>query len=183
VIEHEDFRTRLLLPELFPNARLVAELTDRQGQVYARFYERPAETVPQRLPQHEMIVTIGDGMELAGYDVQPGILRSGEVLYLQLHWLVKRAPVGDWTLFTHLSVENDEGERTVVAGHDSRPGAGSLPTARWRPGWRILDEYQIPLPADLPPDRYELEIGLYQPTGEHLPAGQERIRLGEVTIE
>lgn len=183
VIEHEDFRTPLLLPEVFPGARVVAELTDRQGRVYARFYERPPQAVPQRLPQHERIVTIGDGIELAGYDVLPGVLRRSEVLYLQLHWLVKTAPVGDWTVFTHVTTQDEDGRRTVVAGHDSRPGAGSLPTDRWQPGWRILDEYQIPLPSDLPPGRYELEIGLYQSTGEHLPAGQDYILLGEVTIE
>jgi hypothetical protein len=182
VIEHEDFRTRLLLPEIFPHARVVAELSDRQGQLYARFYERPPQAIPERLPQYERIVTIGDGIDLAGYDVQPGVLRGGEVLYLQLHWLVKEAPVGDWTVFTHVITE-DEGERKVVAGHDSRPGAGSVPTDRWQPGWRILDEYQIPLPADLPPGSYELAIGLYQPTGERLPAGQESVLLGEVKIE
>jgi hypothetical protein len=183
VVEHEDFRTPLLLPAIFPAARVVAELTDRQGQVYARFYERPPAALPQRLPQQERNVTIGDGIELAGYDVQPGSLHRGEILYLQLHWLVKAAPANDWTVFTHLVAENEDGERTVVAGHDSRPGAGSLPTDRWQPGWRILDEYQIALPAELPPGRYELEIGLYQLTGERLPAGQERILLGEVTIE
>lgn len=183
VIEHEDFRTPLLLPEIFPTARVVDELTDRQGQVYTRFYERPPQAVPQRLPEHERVVTIGDGIELAGYDVLPGVLRSGEVLYLQLHWLVKTAPVDDWTVFTHVTAQDESGEYTVVAGHDSRPGAGSLPTDRWQPGWRILDEYQIPLPAELPPGRYELEIGLYQPSGEHLPAGPESILLGEVTIE
>ncbi|RIK41421.1 MAG: hypothetical protein DCC55_11925 [Chloroflexi bacterium] len=183
VIEHEDFRTPLLLPEIFLDARVIEEITDQQGRVYARFYKRPSQSVPQRPPQHRKVAKLGDGIELAGYDVQPGVLRRGELLYLQLHWLVKAPPSGDWTVFTHVVAQDEGGERTVVAGHDSRPGAGSLPTDRWRPGWRILDEYQIPLPADLPTGRYELEIGLYQPTGERLPAGQESIVLGEVTIE
>ena len=75
------------------------------------------------------------------------------------------------------------GDPTVVAGFDSQPGAGTLPTVRWQAGWRVLDEYQIPLPATLAPGDYGLEIGLYQPSGEHLPVDQPSVVLGNVHIE
>ena len=101
-IEPEDFRTRLLLPELFPAASIVKEITDPAGQVYARYYMRPADTTPARMPQHALNESLGDGIVLAGYDVQPAQLRPGETLYLQLHWLVDQAPSRDWTVFTHL---------------------------------------------------------------------------------
>jgi hypothetical protein len=105
------------------------------------------------------------------------------VLYLQLHWLVDAAPAGDWTVFTHVLATDTVGNGTVVAGRDSRPGNGSLPTLHWQPGWRILDEYQIVLPAALEPGIYQLEVGLYQPSGEHLPVDQPGVLLGEVQIE
>jgi hypothetical protein len=80
----------------------------------------------------------------------------------------------------------DAATGAVVAGQDSRPGAGSLPTERWKPGQRILDEYQIVLPAELPPARYLLRAGLYRvATGgitERLPADGPGVDLGEVTI-
>ncbi len=57
----------------------------------------------------------------------------------------------------------------MLAGHDSRPGNGSLITAEWQAGWRVLDEYQIQLPADLPSGEYGLRIGLYQDDGSALP--------------
>jgi len=183
VIEHEDFRAPLLLPELFPTATTVEQINDALGKRYGSLVERPATTTPQRPPQHTLVVKIGDGIQLAGYDVQPETLRPGEILYLQLHWQVKTAPAGDWTVFTHLLGRDASGGRTVVAGHDSPPGEGSLPTPRWQAGWRLLDEYQIPLPADLAPGRYELAIGLYQPTGDHLPADPSGVNLGEVQIE
>ncbi|MEZ4679206.1 MAG: hypothetical protein R2932_33805 [Caldilineaceae bacterium] len=41
VIEHEDFRARLLLPELFPSATITHEIVDSNGAIYARLYERP----------------------------------------------------------------------------------------------------------------------------------------------
>ena len=70
-----------------------------------------------------------------------------------------------------------------MPGSDDRPGGGSLPTTRWQPGWRILDEYQIALPADLPPGQYTLETGFYRADGARLPADGTSVRLGEVTIE
>jgi hypothetical protein len=182
-IEHEDFRTRLLLPEIFPSAVVTREISDAQGAIYARFYTRPAQTTPQRPPQQPFAAEIGDGIRLLGYDLQPATLHPGEMLYLQLHWLVDQQPAGDWTVFTHVTSTNAGGTPTVVAGHDSRPGEGSLPTVRWQAGWRVLDEYQIPLPAELAPGVYTLEIGLYQASGEQLPAGQPSLVLGEVTIE
>jgi hypothetical protein len=58
-----------------------------------------------------------------------------------------------------------------------------LPTPRWQAGWQILDEYQLALPADLAPGSYQLAVGLYQPTGEQLPATPGGLPLGDVEIE
>lgn len=180
VIEHEDFRTRLLLPEIFPTATIQQRLTDPAGQVYAHFYERPAHASPGRPPQQVLSVTLGDGIALLGYDVQPATLQPGKVLYLQLHWQVNAAPTHDWTVFTHLLTADGA---TQVAGRDSRPGNGSLPTLRWQPGWRILDEYQIALPINLKSGMYPLEIGLYAADNQRLPTDQPSVVLGEVRLE
>jgi len=187
VIDHEDFRTRLLLPELFPDSTVINEIKDRQGAVYAQFYERPPNTPSQRSPQHSRQVTLGDGIALAGYDVQPAELKAGAMLYLQLYWDVAKAPTADWTVFTHLRQRDAQGNVTLIAGRDDRPGAGSLPTRQWQAGWQILDEYQLALPGDLAAGEYELAIGLYQPSGqpsgERLPATEEGIIIGKVIIE
>jgi hypothetical protein len=180
VIEHEDFRTRLLLPELFPQATVDYELSDYQGQLYARIYTRPANSITQRAPAIELTVELGDGIDLLGYDLLPTEPRAGEILYLQLHWLVNARPSLDWTVFTHVV---DEENGAVRAGYDSLPGDGSLPTIRWQPGWRILDEYQIPLPADLPPGSYGLRVGLYLPSGERLPAAASGVDLGDIVVD
>jgi hypothetical protein len=180
VIEHEDFRTRLLLPEVFPDAAIAGQIDDDLGELYARIYTRLPGSQAARPPMTARAIDIGDGLRLAGYDAQPAEVRPGEILYLQLHWLVDQAPTADWTVFIHL-VDPVSGE--VVAGFDSRPGAGSLPTDRWRPGWRVLDEYQVPLPSDLAPGDYTLRMGLYQPDGPRLPADEAGFELGSVTIQ
>ncbi len=180
VIEHEDFRTRLLLPEVFPAAEADAEFSDRDGATYARIYLRPEDSIPARSPKVAYEAALGDGIRLAGYDVLPAALVPGGSLYLQLHWLVDEAPQHDWTVFTHL-VDPESGQ--VVAGHDSRPGAGSLPTPRWRAGWRILDEYEMRLPDNLAPGEYDLYAGLYHEEGERLPPEEGGMRLGSVAVE
>jgi hypothetical protein len=195
VIEHEDFRTPLLLPEVLPAAAVSTTIEDAAGQRYASQYVRPAGATPQRPPQHLLSPPggstggsiIGDGIRLLGYDVQPSPLRAGEILYLQLHWLAEQTPAGDWVVFTHLLRSDGAGGYVQVAGEDSRPGSGSLPTVRWQTGWRILDEHQIRLPGDLPPGAYTLAAGLYQPGAAgvqaRLPAAAEGVLLGEVIIE
>jgi len=179
-LEQEDFRTRLLLPDVFPDAQIVHEFIDRDGNVDARIYARPPQTPLQRLPQVEWKREVGDGIQLLGYDVLPEQLTAGGMLYLQLHWGVKNAPGQDWTIFTHVL---DLNGGAVMAGHDSQPGNGSLPTSRWQAGWRILDEYQIELTADLPPDEYGLAIGFYGQGSLRLPKEADHIRLGNISIE
>jgi len=178
VVEHEDFRTRLLLPEVLPGTEVSREFLDPRGEVYARLYTRPAGSPAARPPRTPLAVTLGDGIRLAGFDVLPEPPRAGASLYLQLHWLVDATPSGEWTVFTH--VVDSGGAR--VAGFDSRPGRGSLPTTKWQPGLRILDEYEIPLPAELAPGRYGLRSGLYRADGARLPAVGPGVELGEVQI-
>jgi hypothetical protein len=179
VIEPEDFRTRLLLPELFPDAVVEHEIVDPSGMVFARVYTRPAGSQPAREPRNALRTELGDGIALVGYDALPEVPHPGEVLYLQLHWQTTAPPAEDWTVFTHV-INRTSG--AIVAGHDSRPGAGSLPAPRWQPGWRILDEYQLPLPADLPPGEYGLRIGLYQ-NQEQLPPSGTGVDLGTIVIQ
>jgi hypothetical protein len=183
VIQTEDFRTRLLLPEVLPQASVVETITAPDGTVYANVYTRPQGSLPAHPPQHVVDATLSDAISLEGYDVQPPALHPGEVLYLQLHWLVEAAVKEDWTVFTHLLRRTGSDSFEQVAGSDSRPGGGSLPTLRWQPGWRVLDEYQIPLPGDLAPGTYTLAAGLYRADGARLPADGPGILLGDVIIE
>jgi len=182
-IEHEDFRTPLLLPGVFPDAAVEREMLDANDEIYARFYVRPPSATNRRPPQIERAVELGDGINLVGYDVQPETLNAGGILYLQLHWETDAAPTADWTTFSHLLRVAEDGAETQVAGKDGPPGNGSLITTRWVADWRILDEYQLALPADLAVGEYLLRIGMYQASGERLPADERGIDLGVVVIE
>ncbi len=181
VIEHEDFRTPLLLPGVLPEHTIAQEFLDYEGGVYGRIYKRTPVSKSPRVPQIPVDVMLGDGIRLLGYDIQPDEVQRGEILYLQLHWLVEESPANDWTVFTHVRTLSPESPERV-AGYDSKPGDGSFPMPCWAAGQRILDEYQIQLPDDLAPEEYQLYIGLYQPTGEQLPADGNGLRLGTVQV-
>ncbi|MEZ4712558.1 MAG: glycosyltransferase family 39 protein [Caldilineaceae bacterium] len=182
-IEHEDFRTRLLLPGIFPKATIAYSVVDGVGQTYANVYTRQPEEAAQRLPQHSLNAPLGDGIRLIGYDVQPEELVAGQVLYLQLYWQTVQSPQADWTVFAHLLAAQSDGQFKQVAGHDSPPGAGTLPTTQWAAGWRILDEVQILLPTDLAEGEYLLRAGMYQQVnGDFVPLG-ETVDLDMVRID
>lgn len=181
VIDDEDFRTPLLLPEVLPAAVVERTFDDDAGEQYATVYRRPAGSETARPPRTVVDREVGDGITLLGYDVLPENPRAGETLYVQIHWGVDKTPLRDWTVFTHVS-DASQPDSTPIAGKDSPPGGGSLPTTRWQPGWRILDEYQIALPADLPAGEYGLAAGLYTVDGQQLPADGGSVPLGVVEI-
>ena len=183
VIEHEDFRTRLLLPEVLPGAVTGPEIVDGWGQVYSRVYTRPAGVEPQLELTIAQDARLGDGIRLGGYDLLPAAPAPGDILYVRLHWLVDARPAADWTVFVHLLGPPKADGNPLWAGKDSPPGNASLPTSRWQPGWRIIDEYELQLPADLPPGSYQLALGMYAADGARLPANGEALRLGAVQVK
>jgi hypothetical protein len=187
VIEPEDFRGARLLRELFPDASEVKTFLDRNGQVYARVLRVRGSASQIRQPRH-LVAGAWPGVHLVGYDLNEEVYRPGDIVYLQLWWRSDDAIPGDRTVFTHVLGPAKSDGSLVWAGHDARPGDGSLPTTNWAPGDLILDEYQLILPADTPPGEYLIEIGWYDPAagGRRVemvnPTGQDHLTLGTVRV-
>jgi hypothetical protein len=57
----------------------------------------------------------------------------------------------------------------VVAGHDGEPVSGTRPTTGWVPGEFITDLHEVPIPADLPPGQYVVEVGVYDAGAAGMP--------------
>ncbi len=138
-------------------------------------------------PQHPARATFGEPplVRLLGYDLgQPA---RGQPLALTLYWQVLGQIPTSYKVFSHLVGPDG---RPAAQG-DDYPVHGERPTTTWQPGEVISDAYTIPLPPDLPPGRYPLKIGFYDPvTGARLlvrdAAGaaqpDDQIVLGEVEI-
>jgi hypothetical protein len=117
-------------------------------------------------PQHTTVTTDGAGsvaapldvnhsLEFLGFDAPPDT-QPGEVVPLTLYWRVKddvEAQQLPLSLFVHLL--NEQGE--FAAGRDLL----AFPTAGWRTGDVWLQQNDVPLPADLKPGRYQIELGVY----------------------
>jgi hypothetical protein len=127
-----------------------------------------------------------DGIDLLGDDVSPARGAPGGKLTLTLYWSARSRSSTDYTVFVHLVDANGK----LVAQADSPPQGGRNPTSLWDTGDTIVDPHDLVLDPGLPPGRYSLEIGLYQPgNGQRLllqdrdghPMGDHLV-LTEVTV-
>jgi uncharacterized membrane protein len=140
----------------------------RQGRELASASERPA-----LLP---LKVSFGEGIRLTGYRISN--LQSP--ISVVLEWEATRPISRDYTVFVHLVAADGE----IVSQSDAQPAwVVPWPTDRWRPDQPVLDGHQLPLPPDLAPGRYLVQVGLYtweslerlpvlddsmQPVGDHV---------------
>ncbi len=118
-------------------------------------------------------------------------VEAGDALHLTLRWRALASPRRSATVFIHLI---DEAGRPV-AGWDYTPLGGSAPTylwfPKWLPGQTFTDPYRLPLPDDLPPGSYRLEVGMYGMTSQRrFPVvdlsgdlAGDRVILGPVHVE
>ncbi len=85
---------------------------------------------------------------------------AGETLYVVLHFRVTRPLSSDLTGFVHLV--SPDGTRAYALA-DRLMGNFAYPAWRWRVGEVVRQEFPLPIPRDLPPGAYALEIGMYHP--------------------
>lgn len=95
-------------------------------------------------------------------------LRPGSAVTATLAWDVLRQPDGEWN--RSLRLERPNGR--VVSQSDGPPLAGSLPTSRWLPGERVIEEVGLHLPADASDGPVRVRVGWYSwRDGRPLPTG------------
>ncbi|MBE2195565.1 MAG: glycosyltransferase family 39 protein [Anaerolinea sp.] len=129
---------------------------------------------------------IGDFAELVDMELTSLKLSPGDTLYLTNYWWSLRPATLDYSIFVHLW---DANAQKLVASWGGQPveGAWSVwkdvpgahfsvayPTRLWQVGELIKDEWRMLIPPDVPPGRYELRVGMFEPiSGERLPVIQE----------
>ena len=119
----------------------------------------------ERPPQHVDGSTFESGIELLGYEAT-----TDTSLHLKLYWrLNAREPVpANYTVFLHLT---DAQGNMITDPADGPPLGGDWPTSAWVPGQTVVDTRVIPLPAQLAPGMYDLQLGFYDPaSGARLAA-------------
>jgi len=134
-------------------------------------------------PSYRQEARLGRSVRLMGYDLPDGAVRAGETLSLTLYWQCLEAMTTSYTVFVHLL----DAQGKVVAQQDVLPEGGAFPTIGWPPGGVIADPHSIPLPKDVPPGSYRVEVGMYDASsGERLPvfdAAGQRVALDRVLLD
>jgi hypothetical protein len=142
-------------------------------------------------PAAEMAVPIGAQfvvnpqahITLAGYTLQAEAFSPGDILQLTLFWQTDAPLTERYKVFVHVYADPTQ---PPPAQQDGEPGGGLLITPQWVPGQRYADNHGVALPADLPPGRYTLAVGLYNLFGgTRLPMAQggERLEIGTITVK
>lgn len=117
------------------------------------------KVVPERWPSppEPVLAQIGDGIELRQVGFTPTSVAPGETITVTVLWSVAAAPEAMYTTFVHLG----DPDKPPLATGDDQPRQGWYPTQVWEEGEVIADQYTLVVPADLPPGRYPLTIGMY----------------------
>ena len=164
VITEKDQRTLPLLKQIYPAGRIVWRLDSPVG-TYARAWQVPAgETADFKLDR-TVAANFGDHAQLVGVDL-PAAAGPGETVKLRLAFENRQVLDQPYKVFVHVRGPDN----SVMAQADRVLCDTSLNEADWRPGDMLVDEYELSLPADLPPGDYPVVIGFYQEaSGARLP--------------
>lgn len=176
-----------LLQAAYPSGEVEDTVLHPNGYAYALFFRVPAET-PAPAPRIPLSVEFQNQLWLRGVDA-PAEAQPGETLTVRLHW--EAAQAGSLkrglTSFLHLGGETAS---DALIGQSDAPLCAALPPNVWRPGYRYVQTYQLPLNAGAAPGRYGLRLGVYDPEldvrlgifNSDRPAQDNRALVAEVRV-
>jgi len=155
-----DLTTGQRLPVYASDGRVLGDQV-----VLGLFYVAQGDRDP-RQPQNPLRARLGESIELMGYSLPP-VPDGQSMLRVQLHWRANNPVDGDYTIFVQLL----DSQNYLVTSWDSQPLAGQYPTSHWQPGEIVVDEFDLPLPGELPSGDYRLVTGMYDlASSRRLPA-------------
>lgn len=116
---------------------------------------------------------------LVNWDLSWESAVPGGTLTGDLYWQALQPLEKNYTVFVQLL-----GPDGVLAQYDAEPQGGEYPTSFWDPQEIVPDHFSLSLPSQMPPGRYPLIVGLYEPaTMQRLPVGNSNyVTLTEVAI-
>jgi hypothetical protein len=140
--------------------------------------------------QHPLGVNLDDRFWLLGYDVDRDEVAQGGTLRVVLCWQAQHPTHTNYRSFVHLDAPTDQ--RTWAISDNFHPGDSTaqidIPTSTWDTAHYVRDEHLLHISPDVPPARFLLRAGLYDPeTGERLPAvgdnQDDTVTLQTVTVK
>ena len=133
------------------------------------------------------VAVFDNGFTLESVDL-PERGRPGEIMTIPFTWRSEVAGDEDHVQFLHLG-HAESGEWWI---YDQHPLGRRLPTRLWYSGLEDSETWQVPIPADLAPGRYNIFTGLYRARdNERVPVSDAegrpwvdaRVSLGILTVD
>lgn len=133
-------------------------------------------STPERVCGAESAVDVQftGGPSLRGYTVPSQTVRPGEDFRVVLFWQADEKPADNLYGFVHIRSSQKDWPVNPSTGSEiwaqqDNFAPGNLSTTDFVPGKLYRDEYRVPIPEDIPPGPYYLEVGWQNPaTGEQL---------------
>jgi hypothetical protein len=126
-------------------------------------------------PTHPLDIWVDGRVHILGYDLSGATVRAGERLQLTLYQSVTEPLEDYWMPYAQL------GPFEARWTTDSR-----LNTPLWQPGEIVVEEYELPVPFDLPPGKYPLRLGYADLSGGQaelpLSSGESAVELATITV-
>ena len=186
---------KLALPQLTPRSvEFIGTAASKTGTIeYADLYRvRPLELRRSwRFDNGLRLTPFGLSTSLEGRanadPVEPGEtirLSPAEAglrtLDLRFVWRVDKTPAQPVKMFVHLL--DEKGQR--VTQRDSAPLDDKADTRQWRTGDAYQDVYSLPLPSNLAPGRYQVEVGIYDAVSgtRFTTEGRDSLTIGYLVI-
>jgi hypothetical protein len=119
--------------------------------------------------------TFGKELALLGFDLPQAEWHPGDIVPIALYWQASETSNSDAKVFVHLYDE----QGALGPQSDGWAYHGTRPPYSWGVGETVTDPRMIALPADITPGVYSIEVGLYRPEGERLPACVDGVRQPE----
>jgi hypothetical protein len=138
-----------------PQARRAAQGGDLASHLLA--------AAPAQMQQPVHITFQQGAIELLGTDLSPARPTAGKPVVVTNYYKVNRAPQGSWKLFVHIAAPS-QGGLQMVANRDHEPVNGLLPVSSWKAGQVIADSWELPLPAQSPP-QLAILVGFWNDSG------------------
>jgi mannosyltransferase len=135
-----------------------ADLATIQVMPTSRVFAPPQPQAPRQ-------ANFDNRISLVGADLAPDPATPGGVLQVTLYWQALAEMDIPYTVFVHLLGPDGR----VVDGQDSEPAGGARPTTGWVPGEYIADSHDVPIPAELAPGEYVVEVGVYDALAPEMP--------------
>jgi hypothetical protein len=156
VIDEERLDSEIYSPEFVALVLQQMDLVWQEGGVLVFGGEGYREP-PEMAVTGPLDANFGDQLRLTAYALSTDHAQPGQEVALQLFWQAIQ-PERNYTAFVHVVGADGRGLTQL----DGRPLLGLYDmTTHWPRDRAVVDERHVTIPADTPPGRYRLEVGLY----------------------